>query len=67
MTHPDSKVQGKATDMFNAERDHEMKTDPRAKKWEESRRERLAKDKPYFVKQQAEAERREQERMFRVR
>ena len=50
MTHPLSKNQGEATDKFVAEREHQMKTDPIAKRWEESRKERVAKDKPAWRK-----------------
>lgn len=39
-----------ATDKFMAEREHETRTDPRAAKWEASRKERHAKDKPAWVK-----------------
>jgi hypothetical protein len=56
MTHPDNNKQGEYTDKFNDVREHEMKTDPVAKRWEESRKERLAKDKPYWVKEQMKKE-----------
>jgi hypothetical protein len=50
MKHPDSKVQGEATDKFLAEREHAMKTDPQARRWEESRKASLAKDKPQWIR-----------------
>lgn len=51
MLNPNSKNQAEYGDKFTAAREHEMRNDPKARKWEESRKERLAKDKPYFVKQ----------------
>jgi co-chaperonin GroES (HSP10) len=39
-----------ASDQFLAARDHALKTDPQARRYEESRRDRLAKDKPAWVK-----------------
>jgi|GEM_PF-5224949 len=41
----------KASDAFEAERNHALETDPEARKWEASRRERVAKDKPQWVKE----------------
>jgi len=40
----------KATDSFLGERDYQTKRDPQAARWEASRKERLAKDKPAWVK-----------------
>jgi hypothetical protein len=51
MRHPDSKQQGVATDKFMAERDHALRTDPQAKKYEESRKARWAADKPQWIKE----------------
>lgn len=50
MVHPDSKNQGEATDKFVAEREHEMKTDPKAKRWEEGRKAEWVKAKPAWRK-----------------
>lgn len=40
----------KALDAFLQERDKELKVNPKAREYEKSRRERLAKDKPEWVK-----------------
>ena len=48
--HEDTKTSIKATDRFDETRAHEVRTDPRAARWEASRKERLAKDKPQWVK-----------------
>jgi hypothetical protein len=50
MLHQDSKNQTSAGDKFHEVREHELRTDPKARKWEESRKERVAKDKPAWVK-----------------
>jgi hypothetical protein len=39
-----------ATDKFLGERDYQTQRDPQAARWEASRKERLAKDKPAWVK-----------------
>ena len=51
MRHPDSKQQGVAVDKFMAEREHALKTDPQARKYEESRKARWAADKPQWIKE----------------
>jgi hypothetical protein len=51
MRHPDSNQQGVATDKFMAERDHALRTDPQAKKYEESRKARWVADKPQWIKE----------------
>jgi len=51
MRHPDSNQQGVASDKFIAEREHAIKTDPQAKRYEESRKARWAADKAQFVKE----------------
>ena len=53
MKHPDSKQQGVATDKFMAEREHAIKTDPQARKYEESRKARWTADKPQWIKEHA--------------
>ena len=53
MRHPDSNQQGVATDNFMAEREHAIKTDSQAKRYEESRKARWAKDKPQWIKEHA--------------
>lgn len=57
--HPDPKVQQEASDKFEAERDHALKTDPAARRWEKSRKESVAKDKPHFVKERLAKEKAE--------
>ncbi len=54
MKHPDSKDQGLYTDKFLAEREHAMKTDPQAKRWEETRKASWAKDKPQWIKEHSQ-------------
>jgi hypothetical protein len=51
MKHPDSPNQGEYADKFIAEREHQLKVDPQAKKWEESRKAVWAREKPQWVKQ----------------
>jgi len=48
---PDS--QSDYSDKFISEREHTMKTEPKWKRWEESRRKSLAKDKPAWRKKQS--------------
>lgn len=57
--HPDPKVQQEATERFTAAREHALKTDPQARRWEESRKESAAKDKPQFVKERQKKEAKE--------
>jgi hypothetical protein len=52
MTNQASKDQGEATDKFLAEREHAMKTDDKARRWEEGRKASWTRDKPYWIKQQ---------------
>lgn len=50
MWNTDYKRSSKATDKFIAEREYEMRTDPKAARWEKSRKEGWAKDKPLWIK-----------------
>jgi len=50
MWNTDYKHSSEATDKFIAEREHETKTDPKAARWEQSRKAGWAKDKPLWVK-----------------
>ena len=43
--------QAEAADKFTAERDHALKVDGSARRWEESRKESWAKDKPQWRKE----------------
>lgn len=45
-----------ATEKFTAARDHAVRTDSQARRWEESRKEGWAKDKPQWVKKRIKAE-----------
>jgi len=56
---------GKAADTFVYERTKEMVMNPKAKKWEESRKKTLAKDKPEVVKKRIKAEKIEQDELLR--
>lgn len=47
---PEVKEDFKKTDAFLEEREHETKTDPKAKRWEESRKKEWAKNKPAWRK-----------------
>lgn len=51
MNHPSDQKQMEATDKFIAEREHAMKTDPKAKRWEEGRKKEWARNKPAWRKQ----------------
>lgn len=50
LPHIGDKDQMDATDKFMSERDHAMKIDSKARRWEESRKETLAKNKPAWRK-----------------
>lgn len=50
MWNDDKDKSMKASDRFIDEREHETKTDPKAARWEASRKERWAKDKPEWRK-----------------
>lgn len=52
----DAKTQEEASDKFLAEREHELKTDPQARRWEESRKKAAAKDKPTYIKEKRKNE-----------
>lgn len=52
MWNTDDKTSRESADKFHLEREHEVKTDPRAARWEKSRKASWAKDKPTWVKQQ---------------
>ena len=47
--NPDSQFD--TSEKFEAERQHAMKTDPSWRRWEKSRRERMAKEKPAWRKE----------------
>ena len=48
---PEKKEDLKSNDAFLAERDHATKTDPKARRWEESRKREWARNKPAWRKQ----------------
>jgi len=50
MHSDDKNVSLDASEKFEKEREHQMNTDPRAVRWEKSRKESWQKDKPYYVK-----------------
>lgn len=52
----DADVARAAADRFEMERNHEMRTDPQARRWEESRRKEVAKEKPIWKKEQLKKE-----------
>ena len=52
----DARTQEEASDKFLAEREHEIATDPQAKRWEESRKKSVAKDKHTYVKEKRKGE-----------
>lgn len=52
----DAKTQAEASDKFLQEREHELKTDKQAKRWEEGRKISIAKQKPDFVKEKRRKE-----------
>lgn len=57
----DAKSQLEATEKFTAERDHELKTNPQARRYEESRRESLYKDKPTMIKNRIKSQQKQKE------
>lgn len=56
----DTKTQIEETDKFLAERDHELKTNPAAKRWEESRKKEWDRNKPHATKERLKIENAEQ-------
>lgn len=50
LQHPDPKIAEEAYDNFHREREAEMARNPQARKWEEDRKKRVAKEKHDFVK-----------------
>lgn len=52
----DPKKAEEASDKFYLDRKHELEVDPRARKWEESRKQSAAKEKPEWVKQKRQEE-----------
>lgn len=50
MKHPDSKNQVVSGDRFLAERAFQVRNDPKAKRYEESRKEAWSKEKPQWIK-----------------
>lgn len=52
MWNTDKNRSREAADKFDMERAHEIKTDPRAARWEAGRKAAWAKDKPLWAKQQ---------------
>lgn len=52
----DADVARAAADKFDLERQHEMKVDPEARRWEESRKAEVVKDKPTWKKEKLKAE-----------
>jgi hypothetical protein len=44
-----------SSEKFEMERAHAVKTDPKARSWEEGRKQSWQKDKPYYVKKVQEA------------
>ena len=48
--HEDTKTSQESTDKFIEEREHEIKTDPKAARWEKSRKATWDKDKPAWRK-----------------
>jgi hypothetical protein len=50
LSNPDDQKAREAADKFDIERQHEMRTDPRAKRWEESRKKAIAEQKPAWAK-----------------
>lgn len=48
--------QVEAVEKFTAERDNELKTNPQARRWEESRKESMYKEKPNIVKRRIKSQ-----------
>jgi CDP-glycerol glycerophosphotransferase (TagB/SpsB family) len=55
MHSDNAKTSIESSEKFEKERDHTIKTDPQAARWEKSRKERWQKDKTYYVKKVEEA------------
>lgn len=60
----DPDVARKAADQFYFERQNELRNDPQARRWEESRREMVVKDKPIWKKQRLQEEKERDQRII---
>lgn len=55
MHSDNTKTSIESSEKFEKEREHQLKNDPQAARWEKSRKESWNKDKPYYVKKVEEA------------
>jgi hypothetical protein len=55
MHSDDKKFALDSSEKFEQEREHAMRTDPKAARWEKGRKEGWQKDKPYYAKKVQEA------------
>lgn len=60
----DADVARDAAEKFDLERQHEMRVDPEARRWEESRKSEVAKDKPIWKKERLKAEQAKQNKII---
>jgi co-chaperonin GroES (HSP10) len=59
LTNPDPEIASRAAEAFDETRREEMKNDPKAREWEQSRKEAFLKDKPEWTKQRLAKEKAE--------
>jgi co-chaperonin GroES (HSP10) len=64
LTNPDPEIARKAAEAFDEVRAEELKNNPEAREWEQSRKEAFLKDKPEFVKQRLAKEKSDYEKQL---
>ena len=62
ISNPNPEIASKAAEAFDETRREEMKNDPKARRWEQERKEAFLKDKPAFTKQRLAKEKSEYEK-----
>lgn len=64
ISNPDPKIASRAADAFDEVRAEEMKNDPKARRWEQERKEAFLKDKPEYTKQRLAKEKSDYEKQL---
>lgn len=64
ISNPDPKVASRAAEAFDEVRAEEMKNDPKARRWEQERKEAFLKDKPEYTKQRLAKEKSDYEKQL---
>lgn len=64
ISNPDPVIASRAAEAFDETRKQELKNDPQARKWEQSRKEAFLKDKPEYTKQRIAKEKSDYEKQL---